>query len=136
LAHGERTVDPPTAGSTLLAIGGIFVVIGGLVFAYTASGFTNPSAPPTANASVRAAVPVIGEAADLGIVSGIIGVILGILMIASAAMINTTEKKKIRLWSIIGLAASILSITSLGGLLIGMVFGILGSVIGLTVKEY
>jgi hypothetical protein len=71
----------------------------------------------------------------LGALTGIVGIITGIIMIVSAVMVNTTDKSKIKTWSIIGLVFSIVSLLGGGGVIIGFLLGLIGGILGLTYKS-
>ena len=105
----------PTAAFILVLIGGIFVLTGGIMLSLIGLFMT---------------FFIMG----VGSVFGIIGIISGIMMIISAAMINTTNKAQIKTWSVIALIFSVVSIANFGGFVIGFLFGLVGSILGLVVE--
>ncbi|MCL4363361.1 DUF6114 domain-containing protein [Candidatus Marsarchaeota archaeon] len=109
--------NKPTAAFVLLLIGGIFVLLEGLVM------------------SAIGALATLIFSSGLGALTGIVGIITGIIMIVSAVMVNTTDKSKIKTWSIIGLIISIVSLLGGGGLIIGFLLGLIGGILGLTYKD-
>lgn len=108
--------NKPTAAFVLLLIGGIFVLLEGLAL------------------SVIGALATLIIASGIGALTGILGIITGIVMIVSALMINTTDKSKIKTWSIIGLVVSIVSLLGGGGVILGFLLGLIGAILGLTYK--
>jgi hypothetical protein len=110
--------DKPTAAFVLSLIGGIFILLGGIVYATAASwvgslGFG-------LGASVLAGL-------------GVFGLICGILTILGAVWINSGEKDKVRNGAILVLIFSILSwIGAAGGFFIGFLLALIGAILGLT----
>ena len=110
--------DKPTAAFVLSLIGGIFIVIGGLV--YIGLGSAIGSLGFGLGGSIVAAV-------------GVFGLICGLLTILGAVWINSGEKDKIRNGAILVLVFSILSwVGSFGGFFIGFLLGLIGAILGLT----
>ncbi len=108
--------NKPTAAFVLLLIGGIFVLLEGLAL------------------SAIGALATLIIASGIGALAGILGIITGIVMIVSALMVNTTDKSKIKTWSIIGLVVSIVSLLGGGGVILGFLLGLIGAILGLTYK--
>jgi hypothetical protein len=108
--------EKPTAAFVLSLIGGIFILLGGVVI--------------TAVSSILLFFPVAGAVVAA---IGIFGLICGILTILGAIWINTGEKDKVRMGSILVLIFSILSwIGAGGGFFIGFILGLIGAILGLT----
>lgn len=112
--------DKPTTAFALSLVGGIFILLGGLV--YVALG------------SVIGGLGFgLGGAALAGI--GAFGLICGILTILGAVWINSGEESKVRNGSILVLIFSILSwFGAAGGFFIGFLLGLIGAILGLTWK--
>ncbi len=109
--------NKPTAAFVLLLIGGIFVLLEGLAL------------------SAIGALATLILSSGIGALTGVVGIITGIIMIVSALMVNTTDKSKIKTWSIIGLIVSIVSLLGGGGVIIGFLLGLIGGILGLTYKS-
>jgi hypothetical protein len=112
--------DKPTAAFALSLIGGIFILIGGILYigAASAIGFLG-----------------FGLGASVLAVLGVFGLICGILTILGAFWINSGEKDKVRNGSILVLIFSIFSWAgSFGGFFIGFLLGLIGAILGLTWK--
>jgi len=110
--------DKPTAAFALSLIGGIFILLGGIV--YVALG---------------SAVGGLGFGLGGSIIAGlgVFGLICGILTILGAVWINSGEKGKVRTGSILVLIFSILSwLGGAGGFFIGFLLGLIGAILGLT----
>jgi hypothetical protein len=109
---GER----PTAAFVLSLLGGIFYLIGGLGVA--------------AIASLALLIPFAGVAI---FAVGLIGLGSGIIMIYGASMMNSEDKGKVRTGSILVLVFTLVgAIFTLGGILIGFLLALIGSILGLT----
>ncbi|MCL4380903.1 MAG: DUF6114 domain-containing protein [Candidatus Marsarchaeota archaeon] len=106
----------PMAAFVLVLVGGIFVLLSGVMLSLMGSIMT---------------FFIMG----VGGIFGIIGIVSGIMMIISAAMINTTHKAQIKTWSVIALIFSVVSIANFGGFIIGFLFGLIGSILGLVFEK-
>jgi hypothetical protein len=112
--------DKPTAAFALSLVGGIFIIIGGILYVAAAS-----------------AIGFLGFGLGASVLAGlgVFGLICGILTILGAVWINSGEKDKVRNGSILVLIFSILSwIGSFGGFFIGFLLGLIGAILGLTWK--
>jgi hypothetical protein len=112
--------DKPTAAFALSLIGGIFILIGGILYIAAAS-----------------AVGFLGFGLGASVLAGlgVFGFICGLLTIFGAVWINSGEKDKVRNGSILVLIFSILSWAgSAGGFFIGFLLGLIGAILGLTWK--
>jgi hypothetical protein len=106
----------PVAAFVLVLVGGIFVLLSGIMLSLMGSVMT---------------FFMMG----VGGIFGVIGIISGIMMIISAAMINTVNKAQIKTWSVIALIFSIVSIANFGGFIIGFLLGVIGSILGLVFEK-
>jgi hypothetical protein len=112
--------EKPTAAFALSLIGGIFILLGGIVYAAAAS-----------------AVGILGFGLGASVLAGlgVFGLICGILTILGAVWINSGEKDKVRNGAILVLIFSILSwIGAAAGFFIGFLLGLIGAILGLTWK--
>jgi len=110
--------EKPTAAFALSLIGGIFILLGGIV--YIAAG---------------SAVGILGYGLGGSVIAGlgVFGLVCGILTILGAVWINNGEKGKVRNGAILVLIFSILSwIGGAGGFFIGFLLGLIGAILGLT----
>jgi hypothetical protein len=99
--------EKPTAAFVLSFIGGVIVVISGLA--------------------------VSGRFSTLAVgIFGMLGVAWGILMVASAVMLNRSPSSHVT-WGVRVIVFSVLSwIGSFGGFLIGFLLGLIGGILGVT----
>lgn len=114
--------EKPTAAFVLSLLGAIFIIIGGLVYAVIFS-------------IIGGIFDFIGFGGLGGIITilGVLGIVWGILVLIGAIMMNSADKSKVRTGSILVLIFSILSwFGAAGGLLIGFLLGLIGSILGLT----
>jgi len=110
--------DKPTAAFVLSLIGGIFIVLGGLLYI-----------------GLGSAVGGLGFGLGGSILAGlgVFGLICGLLTILGAVWINSGEKDKVRNGAILVLIFSILSwFGAAGGFVIGFLLGLIGAILGLT----
>ncbi len=118
------TGNKPTAAFVLVLIGGVFVLIGGLA-TIALGGF----------ASALGSALHVGSGVGTGIsVGGVLGVIAGIVMIISSILMNKTDVSKVKMWSIVAIVFTIISLGNFGGFVIGFILGLIGSILGLTYK--
>ncbi len=109
---GER----PTAAFVLSLLAGIFYLIAGIAVA--------------AIASIALLIPFAG---GFIFAVGLIGLVSGILMIFGASMMNSEDKGRVRSGSILVLVFLLVgAIFTLGGIGIGFILGLIGSILGLT----
>jgi hypothetical protein len=114
----------PTAAMVLSLIGGILILIGGIVTLAFASltvgligGFTS----------------ILGAAAEALTISGAIGVVFGIIIVALSLMLSSKPNKHAALGAVI-LILSIISILDGGGFIIGLVLGLIGGILAIIWK--
>jgi hypothetical protein len=108
--------EKPTAAFILSLLGAIFYLIGGLAVA--------------ALASLALLIPIAGVAI---FAVGLVGLISGVIMIVGATMINSSDKGKVRTGSILVLVFLLVgAIFTIGGLFIGFLLALIGSILGLT----
>jgi hypothetical protein len=106
----------------LSLLGSIFIIIGGLVYAVVFS-------------IIGGVFDVIGFGGLGGLITiiGVLGIVWGILALVGAIMMNSEDKTKVRTGSILVLIFLILSwFGAAGGLIIGFLLGLIGSILGLT----
>jgi hypothetical protein len=114
--------EKPTAAFVLSLLGGIFIIIGGLIYAVIFS-------------IIGGVFDVFGFGGLGGIITiiGVLGIVWGILVLVGAIMMNSEDKSKVRTGSILVLIFSILSwFGAAGGIIIGFLLGLIGSILGLT----
>jgi hypothetical protein len=114
--------EKPTAAFVLSLLGSIFIIIGGLIYAVIFS--------------------IIGGVFDfiglgglgaMAMIIGVLGIVWGIITLVGAIMMNSEDKGKVRTGAILVLIFSILSwFGAAGGLFIGFLLGLIGSILGLT----
>jgi hypothetical protein len=111
--------DKPTAAFVLSLIGGIFIVLGGIVEAAIGSFFTLFSF------GLTGAVVVLG----------VVGIILGVVIIAGSAQINSNPERSHVTWGAIILVISIVSIfAGMGGFFIGFILALIGGILAIVWK--
>ena len=119
--------DRPTAAFVLSLIGGIFYLLFGIVIVALAAvigGLAKIAGYGAAGLAV-AAVGGIGG----------IGLICGIVIIIGAVMMNSSNRFRVRAASIVVLVFTIIgAIFTLGGLVVGFILALIGSILGLTWK--
>ena len=122
--------NKPTASLVLLIIGGLFVLgfgaaelSGGLAASHLPSNYTYNG--------VTLNTGILGLAGSVLEALGALGIVCGIVMILSGVMAYTKQPKT---WGIIGLVFSIISLGSLGGLFIGFILGLIGSILAIVFK--
>ncbi|HUC38658.1 MAG TPA: DUF6114 domain-containing protein [Candidatus Acidoferrum sp.] len=140
--------NKPTAAFILILIGGLIVLIGAALTLATsallgklstgASPFpTNSTNSTIINATASLSSLGSGALSSAAVVTEILGIIslaAGVIMIISSVMLYSTDPKRVRLWSTIALIFSIISLTTLGGFIIGFILGLIGSILGLVHK--
>ncbi|MEM0154591.1 MAG: DUF6114 domain-containing protein, partial [Methanothrix sp.] len=63
-----------------------------------------------------------------------IGIICGLMVILSGAMVYRPKGNRLKIFSIVAIIFSLISIFGDGGFLVGMVLGIIGGILGLMKK--
>jgi hypothetical protein len=114
--------EKPTAAFVLSLLGSIFIIIGGLIYAVIFS-------------IIGGLFDFIGFGGLGGaiMIMGVLGIVWGILALVGAIMMNSEDKNKVRTGAILVLIFSILSwLGAAGGLFIGFLLGLIGSILGLT----
>jgi hypothetical protein len=134
VATKESTSAYPKTAAILALAGGIFIVLGGVLFIGVAAyvlphlNYSNMTVPKGLD---RASLP--------GLISGIVGtmgafgLVCGAVVLVSATMLLARVGGR-RTWGILILVFSVLSLVGLGGLLIGAILGITGGVLTLRWK--
>jgi zinc-ribbon domain len=108
--------ERPTAAFILSLLGAIFYLIGGLGVA--------------AIASIALIIPIAGLAI---FAIGLVGIVSGVIMLIGAAMMNSSDKGRVRTGSVLVLVFLLIgAIFTIGGLFIGFLLALIGSIIGLT----
>lgn len=121
--------EKPTAAFVLSLIGGIFILLGAMV--YLVFGLFI-----SATSSMIPFVGVVGGAVGgVIVVYGILGLVWSILVIYGATLISSGETDKVRTGSILVLIFSIISwFGAGGGFFIGFILGLIGAILGLIWK--
>lgn len=114
--------EKPTAAFVLSLIGAIFILINGLAVAamFAAGG-----------ALVGIFLPGLGA---MMMILGALAIVFGIIAIIGAIMINSGERNKVRIGSVLVLIFSIISLVGGGGFIIGFILCLIGSILGLVWK--
>lgn len=110
----------------LLILAGLLVIIeagieyeGASFIQHNPGALQNLTYNATTIAKIRASVPLLYDISILGLVCGILILITGYMV----------TKKNRKLWAILGLVLSLVSFGAGGGFIIGVILGIVGSVI-------
>ena len=119
--------EKPVAAFILSLIGAALIILNALVIAF----FTT---------LVGIALGVFGRAlgvflpglGGLVFLAGIVGLVIGIIVLAGALMINSEDKSRVKTGSTIVLVFSIMSFFTGGGFIIGLILCLAGSILGLT----
>jgi hypothetical protein len=114
--------EKPTAAFVLSLLGAIFIIIGGLIYAVIFS-------------FVGGVLDFFGFGGlgAMAMIIGVLGIVWGILVLVGAIMMNSDDKGKVRTGAVLVLIFSILSwFGAAGGLFIGFLLGLIGSILGLT----
>ena len=130
----QATQSYPKTASILALVGGIFMILGGVLFIGVAA-FVIPHLDLS-----NVTVPQGMNRADLpGLISGVLGVmgsfglVCGAIVLVSATMLLAKVGQR-RTWGILILVFSVLSLVGLGGFIIGAILGISGGVLTLRWK--
>ncbi len=114
--------EKPTAAFVLSLVGGIFYLFVGLVVA-AASALIGGIASLAGYASYGGAIAAVGG----------IGLVCGILIVVGAVMMNSSSRSRVRLAAVIVLVFTLVgAIFTVGGLVIGFILALIGSILGLT----
>ena len=123
VAVNEMADGKPTAAFILTLIGGVLVLIGSIVFIAAGSLAGSLGVPTTTTVTTTL------------VVSGVLGIVLGIVLIVASILLNTTDMKKRKLWSIIAIILAIISLVAAGGgFIIGFILALIGGILGLVKK--
>lgn len=120
--EGAPKVEKPTAAFILSLIGGVFILVGGVGYAYFGA---------ICGGLVGMFAPGMGALIFLYMA---LGLICGIVVIIGAIMINSADPSKVKTGSILVLVFSIISLISGGGYYVGVILGIVGGILGLVWK--
>lgn len=116
----QKMAEKPTAAFVLSLLGSIFIIIGGLLYIILFSW-------------LGGMLDFFGGFGLGMTIMGVLGLIWGIIALVGAIMMNSTDKNKVRTGAILVLIFSILSwIGAAGGIFIGFLLGLIGSILGLT----
>jgi hypothetical protein len=129
--------NKPTAAFVLVLIGGIIILLGALlgVGALLSLSSINNGLSSTFGSSYNSSVVgVVGAGITIGLVLDAASVIAGIIMIIASLKLNNTDVNVVKKWSIVALIFTLVSLTTLGGFIIGFILGLIGSILGLTYK--
>ena len=131
------SVEPPTTAAIMMAVGGLLIIISAGVWASIGFAATAPNPQlQTANQTTKQAIQDFNSVGLVTAILGLIGMLLGVVVIISGLKINVSDKKQIKKWSKIAIIAAVISLSSVGGFIIGAGFAVIGGIIGLTVREY
>ncbi|MDE1833503.1 MAG: hypothetical protein KGH98_04425 [Candidatus Micrarchaeota archaeon] len=124
----RESKEMATAPVILLMLGGIFVLVAGiLIIGFSVVG--NNVVPSFTHTETSAAA-----LAAFGVI-GFIELVCGLMMIISAVVMNNGNPQKVTDWSVVALIFSGISIMGGGGFLVGFVFGIIGSILGISHRK-
>ncbi len=122
----------PNAASTLALVGGVLIILSGVLL----TGFSAWILPNVDYSGMRAPANV----ANLpGLVSGfigtmgVLGLVSGIIVLASALMLQRNMESK-SMWSALIIIFSVVSFLGLGGFFVGGILGVIGGILALTWK--
>ncbi len=65
-------------------------------------------------------------------VSGVIGIVAGAVIIVGSLLLNTTDRERVEVWSIVVIVLSVVSLLNTGGFLAGFLLALIGGILGLT----
>ncbi|HUI23952.1 MAG TPA: DUF6114 domain-containing protein [Nitrososphaerales archaeon] len=125
----ETAAPYPKTASILALIGGIFIIVGGVLFLGVAAyvvphlDLSNIKVPQGMD---RASLP--GLISGVLTVMGAFGLVCGAIVLVSATMLLAKVGQR-RTWGILILVFSVLSFIGLGGFVIGAILGIVGGVL-------
>ena len=132
--HGQKAPAYPKTGSILALVGGIFMLLGGVIFLGVAAyviphlNLNNVTVPQGMD---RASLP--GLISGILSVMGVFGLVCGAIVLVSSSMILARVGER-RTWGILILIFSILSFIGLGGFIVGAILGIIGGILTLRWK--
>lgn len=116
--------EKPTAAFILSLIGGIIYLLVGALIAVGAA-FIGSVAGLAGAGAIGLAVVAVGS----------IGLVSGVVMIIGAAIMNTSDKSRVKTGSILVLVFTLIgAIFTVGGFLVGFILALIGSILGLTWK--
>jgi hypothetical protein len=124
----------PKTASILALFGGIFMILGGVIFVGAAVfilphlNYANMTVPQGMD---RASLP--GLISGVVEVMGTFGLVCGAVVLVSATLLLAKVGQR-RTWGILILVFSVLSLVGLGGFIVGAILGILGGVFTLRWK--
>ncbi len=122
MAKKRLLKEMPNTAFALVLAGGVLILIGGFVME-----MLTVVLPFTGMMMGGIQYLSIGWSAAIGLV----GIICGIIVIISAIIMRTRDANRLMTWAIIALVASAVSVVGSGGLVIGFVLALAGSVTGL-----
>ncbi len=117
--------EKPTAAMVLSVIGGLFILLGGVIYLWIAeflqsllllSGETLAVDPTTW-------VQIIG----------VIGIVIGIIIIVGGVMMYSRPASSTA-WGVIILVLALVSILASGGFFLGLILGLVGGILGIVFK--
>lgn len=124
----------PKTASILALVGGMFMILGGVVFLGVATFVI-----PHLNLSNITIPQGMDRASLTGLISGVltvmggVGLVCGAIVLISATML-LAKVGQWRTWGILILVFSVLSFIGLGGFVIGAILGIVGGIMALRWK--
>ena len=132
----QSNVDFPNTASILALVGGTLMILGGLLLVGV-SAFIIPHLPVrdfSSNSTVKLS-PANIQAFASYIVGGLgaFGLVSGAIVVASGVMLQASPNR-LRIWGVLILVFSVLSLLGTGGFVVGAILGIAGGIKALTWK--
>ncbi|MEM2050429.1 MAG: hypothetical protein QXO47_00755 [Thermoproteota archaeon] len=115
--------EKPTAAFILTLMGAVLIILNALAVVFLTAVVTR---------MLRITgmfFPILGS---LIFITGIVGLVIGIIILAGALMINSESKSRVTTGSAIVLVFSLISFFIGGGFIIGLLLCLVGSILGLT----
>ena len=119
MANNKNFKRKPTVAFALTMLGGILIMVFGV--------FTLAVGVIASNLGGLIRLLMFGTG-----ISGAIGVVTGAVIVLAAAFLNTTDREKVEVWSIIAVVLSVVSLLNTGGVLAGFLLALIGGILGLT----
>jgi hypothetical protein len=126
--------EKPTAAFVLSLIAGLFILVGGGMMSLIGFWFGGMMQGFGGTWGGMMGYPRFGMMGSLGFMSGLLGLVFGVLVIVSAIMLNRKPQEHTT-WGTVIVIFSVLSIFGgIGGFGIGLILGIIGGVLAITWK--
>ncbi|MEM2088694.1 MAG: hypothetical protein QXU11_03080 [Thermoproteota archaeon] len=115
--------EKPTAAFILTLMGAVLIILNALAVVFLTAVVTRMLR------MTGMFFPILGS---LIFITGIVGLVIGIIILAGALMINSESKSRVTTGSAIVLVFSLISFFIGGGFIIGLLLCLVGSILGLT----